>query len=80
MRQRVPIPELTEHDHHDHTGVSAAGSALQTNRDVAATSMDETLSESSTETCHGIFVFVQDNLGVQGLGQGYRWRGGFILQ
>jgi len=63
--QGVPIPELAEHNHADNrAGVSATRPALQTDRDVPTPSIDETLSESSTETRHGVLMFVRDDLSV----------------
>lgn len=69
VRQRVPIPELAEQNHtHNSAGVAAARPALQADGDIAATSIDETLTKGGTKACHGVIVLVSDDLGVKRTG------------
>lgn len=59
VRKRVPVPELSEQGHTDNrTHALASSATLQTNGDISATSIDEALGESSTESSHWIFVLV----------------------
>lgn len=66
MRERVPVPELTEKYHADNsTCVTAASPTLQADGNVPATSIDEALTEGCTESGHGVFMLVTDNFAVQ---------------
>ena len=67
MSQWVPVPKLTEKRHPDNrTRVRAASPALQTNRCVPSTSINETLTDSGTEPCHRVLVLIRNNLLVFG--------------
>lgn len=66
MGKGIPVPKLTEEHHADNSaGVATTCTALEADRDIAATCVDETLTQSSTETCHGVVVLVGDNLRIQ---------------
>ena len=80
MCQRVPIPELTEQHHaNDSAGIPPTSTALQADGDIAATGIDEALTDGGTEASHGVLVLVGDDLRVQGARRGHRWRRGLRL-
>jgi hypothetical protein len=43
--------------------------ALKTDSDVVTTSINESLIKSGIETSHGIFMFIRDDLVIQGTGE-----------
>lgn len=66
MGQREPVPVLREDEHSDdglQIGVASAG--LQSESDVAATSVDDSLGQNSAKLRHGVFVLAADDLRVQ---------------
>jgi len=67
MRQRIPIPKLAKQYHpHNSTHIPTPSTALQANRRIASAGVDQALSQSRTESSHGIFVLVGDGFGVEG--------------
>jgi hypothetical protein len=80
MCQWVPVPELAEHNHsNDRTGIGASSTTLQADGNIPATSINESLSNSSAETGHWVFMLVRDDFGILGTGWGDGWRGSFRL-
>ena len=80
MCEGIPVPELTEQNHsNDSAGVRASSSALQTDGDIPASSIDEALANGSTKASHGVFVLVRYDFVVFGTRCGKRWRRCFRL-
>ena len=68
--QWVPVPELAEQNHtHDCTSIFPTHMALKTDSDVVTTSINESLIKSGIETSHEIFMFIRDDLVIQGTGE-----------
>ena len=66
MCEGIPIPELTEEHHaNDSTGVLASRAALQADRHVPSSCIDQTLTERGTEPRHRVFMLVRHDLGIQ---------------
>jgi hypothetical protein len=55
----VPIPELAEkRNTHDGISIGTSSAALETNRNISSSRINESLAKHSTKACHGILVFI----------------------
>ena len=75
MCEGIPIPELAEEHHpNNSTGVLTSSTALQADRHIPPSCVDQTLAKRGTESRHRVFVLIRDDLGIQSSNGGHRSR------
>ena len=80
MGKGVPVPELAKECHSDDGArVPTPRTALQTDRNIPSSCVDQTLAKGRAEPRHRILVLVRDNLSIQRSDGDHRGRSSFGL-